>query len=199
MDSRQINLRVNGKNWQGSVSTRMTLADFLRDQLGLTGTHLGCEHGVCGACTVHFDGEAGGLCLMLAVQANGHQIGTVEGLGQNGQLSKLQESFHRQHALQCGFCTPGFLMTATAFLRSNPNPSEQSIREALSGNLCGCTGYKGIVQAVREASQEDPAASPAPPPCAVGTTAPACAAVMGVSIGRREDQRLLRGKGTYTS
>ena len=99
---------------------------------------------------------------MLAVQANGHQIGTVEGLAQNGHLSRLQECFHRQHALQCGFCTPGFLMTATAFLRSNPNPTEQSIREALSGNLCRCTGYKGIVQAVREASQEDPILSTTP-------------------------------------
>ena len=122
-----------------ACSPRLTLADFLRDELGLTGTHVGCEHGACGACTVLFDGEPLCSCLMLAVQANGHQIATIEGLAQNGELCTLQQAFHCNHALQCGFCTPGFLMNATAFLRRNPDPTEQDGREALRGNLCRCT------------------------------------------------------------
>lgn len=190
MDSREISLTVNGQQRQRLISPRLTLADFLREELGLKGTHLGCEHGVCGACTVLFDGEAICSCLMLAVQANGHQIGTVEGLAQNGELSQLQEAFHRKDALQCGFCTPGFLMTATAFLRSNPNPTEQNVREGLKGNLCRCTGYKGIVQAILEAAQEG--GGP------VAATLPG-AECIGASIGRHEDQRLLRGEGIYTS
>lgn len=190
MDSRDISLTVNGRHWQRSISPRLTLADFLRDELGLKGTHLGCEQGVCGACTVLFDGEAIRSCLMLAIQANGHQLTTIEGLAQNGKLSRLQEAFQRVHALQCGFCTPGFLMTATAFLRSNPNPTEQNIREALSGNLCRCTGYKGIVQAILEAGQEG---------CEVSAPALPAAEIVGASIVRNEDQRLLRGKGIYTA
>jgi carbon-monoxide dehydrogenase large subunit len=190
MQMREIKLTVNGQQWQRSVSPRLTLSDFLRDELGLKGTHVGCEHGACGACTVLFDGEPVCSCLMLAVQTNGHQIATIEGLAQNGEPSKLQDAFHRHHALQCGFCTPGVLMNATAFLRGNSDPTEQDVREALRGNLCRCTGYKGIVQAVLEAAQtevESPAVIPE------GTE------VVGVSIGRHEDQRLLRGEGTFTS
>jgi len=190
MDSREITLTVNGRRWQRSISTRLTLADFLRDELGQKGTHIGCEHGVCGACTVLFNGEPVCSCLMLAVQTNGHQIETIEGLCENGELCKLQKAFHRQHALQCGFCTPGVLMNATALLRSNPSPNEQEVREALRGNLCRCTGYKGIVQAVVEGAQEG-----------VSETAatPAGGEVVGVSIGRHEDQRLLRGQGIFTT
>jgi len=188
MDKREINLTVNGRQWQRHVSPRLTLADFLRDELGLTGTHVGCEHGACGACTVLFDGEPICSCLMLAVQANGHQIATIEGLAQNGELCTLQQAFHCNHALQCGFCTPGFLMNATAFLRRNPDPTEQEVREALRGNLCRCTGYKGIVQAVLATANQDEHEATAP---ATG--------LVGVSVGRHEDQRFLRGEGTYTS
>lgn len=190
MDNREISLTVNGRHWQRSVSTRLTLADFLRDELGLTGTHIGCEQGACGACTVLFDSEPICSCLMLAIQTDGHQIGTVEGLARNGTPCKLQEAFHRQHALQCGFCTPGFLMNATALLHANPAPTEQEVRNALKGNLCRCTGYKGIIQAVLETTPAEvgpPAAMPPP------------AEIVGMPVGRYEDQRLLRGAGTYTS
>lgn len=190
MNSRDISVTVNGKPWQGSVSPRLTLADFLRDALGLTGTHLGCEQGVCGACTVLCDGEPVCSCLMLAIQADGHKIGTIEGLAQNGQPGKLQEAFHRQHALQCGFCTPGFLMNATALLHNNGELTEQDIRNALKGNLCRCTGYKGIIQAVLETAH--PEVEPTEP-------APSHAEIIGAPVGRYEDQRLLRGQGTYTA
>jgi aerobic-type carbon monoxide dehydrogenase small subunit (CoxS/CutS family) len=136
------------------VETRIHLADFLRQSLGLTGTHLGCEHGVCGACTIIVDGRAVRACLMLAVQANGAEIETVEGLGTTESLSVLQKAFSTHHGLQCGFCTPGMLMSLEAFLRVNPQPSAAEIREAISGNICRCTGYQGIVDAALAAADE---------------------------------------------
>ena len=147
-DTRRISLTVNGTPHEREVETRMHLADFLRQTLALTGTHLGCEHGVCGACTVLVDGEAVRSCLMLAVQANGCEVVTVEGLAAaDGELHALQQAFREQHALQCGFCTPGMLMTLAALLRDVPRPSEAQVRDALSGNLCRCTGYQPIVAA----------------------------------------------------
>lgn len=143
-----VTVTVNGTPCQGVVEPRLLLSDFLRQDLGLTGTHVGCEHGVCGACTVLFDGEPVRSCLMLAVQADGHELTTVEALSTNGKLHPLQQSFHEAHALQCGFCTPGILMTLVAFLRDHPNADEPAIREVLSGNLCRCTGYQNIVDAV---------------------------------------------------
>ncbi|HWP29559.1 MAG TPA: (2Fe-2S)-binding protein [Chloroflexota bacterium] len=144
-----IALVVNGQSYQGRVEPRVSLADFLRDTLGLTGTHVGCEHGVCGACTVLLDGRPVRSCLLFAVQAQGAEVLTVEGLAQNGTLHPLQEAFRRHHALQCGFCTPGLLMTLVAFIRDHPVASDAEIREALAGNLCRCTGYQNIVEAVR--------------------------------------------------
>ena len=153
-DIREIQVSVNGEDHSAKVETRTSLGDFLRQNLGLTGTHLGCEHGVCGACTVILDGEAVRSCLMLAVQANGHEVTTVEGLaGEEGELHPLQEAFWKHHGLQCGFCTPGMLTSLVAFLRDNPNPSERDIREAISGNICRCTGYQGIVDATLEAAK----------------------------------------------
>ena len=151
--TQSIQLTVNGTAYSREVSVRMTLADFLRQELHLTGTHLGCEHGVCGACTLLFNGEAVRSCLLLAVQADGAQLMTVEGLAQGETLHPLQQAFHEHHALQCGFCTPGFLMTAYAFLHDNAHPTEAQVREAISGNLCRCTGYTPIVQAILQASQ----------------------------------------------
>jgi carbon-monoxide dehydrogenase small subunit len=148
---RTIRLTVNGRTYERTIEVRMTLADFLREQLNLTGTHLGCEHGICGACTILFDGEAVRSCLLLAVQADGASLMTVEGLAQGEELHPLQQAFHEHHALQCGFCTPGFLMTAVAFLKDTQNPSEAQVREAISGNLCRCTGYAPIVQAILQA------------------------------------------------
>jgi carbon-monoxide dehydrogenase small subunit len=144
-------LKVNGKTHEVDVEPRLTLVDCLRHTLGLTGTHVGCEHGVCGACTVIVDGKPARSCLMLAVQADGAQIETVESLADGDTLAPLQASFRRHHALQCGFCTPGMLMTAHALLLAEPDCDEQRIRTALSGNLCRCTGYMGIVEAVLEA------------------------------------------------
>ena len=149
-----IKLTVNGKSYERLVEARMTLADFLRSELDLTGTHVGCEHGVCGACTVLLNGEAVRSCLLLAVQADGAELLTVEGLARGNELHPLQKAFHERHALQCGFCTPGFLMTAFAFLKETPNPTEAEIREAISGNLCRCTGYLPIVQAILQAASE---------------------------------------------
>jgi carbon-monoxide dehydrogenase small subunit len=146
-----IRLTVNGRAYERTVEVRLTLADFLRDELNLTGTHLGCEHGICGACTILFDGEAVRSCLLLAVQADGATLMTVEGLAQGEALHPLQQAFHEHHALQCGFCTPGFLMTAVAFLQETQNPSEAQVREAISGNICRCTGYAPIVQAILQA------------------------------------------------
>jgi aerobic carbon-monoxide dehydrogenase small subunit len=147
-----VQLTVNGQPAHGTVEPRVSLADFLRNELDLTGTHLGCEHGVCGACTVLVDGEPVRSCLMFAVQAQGSRITTVEGLATGDTLTPLQTEFNRHHALQCGFCTPGFLMTATALLAHTPNPSAEQVRDALSGNICRCTGYIGIVQAVLAAA-----------------------------------------------
>ncbi len=149
----RIQVTVNGESYEREVEGRLTLADFLREELGLTGTHLGCEHGVCGACTILFDGEAVRACLLLAVQADGAALQTVEGLAQGDMLHTLQRAFHDHHALQCGFCTPGFLMTGIAFLNDTPQPTEAQVREAISGNICRCTGYLPIVQAVLQASQ----------------------------------------------
>jgi carbon-monoxide dehydrogenase small subunit len=146
-----IQLTVNGRAYERTVEVRLTLADFLRDELNLTGTHLGCEHGMCGACTILFDGEAVRSCLLLAVQADGATLTTVEGLAQGEVLHPLQQAFHEHHALQCGFCTPGFLMTAVAFLQEAPDPTEAQVREAISGNICRCTGYAPIVQAILQA------------------------------------------------
>ncbi len=150
---RSIQLRVNGQTYERTVEVRLTLADFLREELHLTGTHLGCEHGICGACTILFNGEAVRSCLLLAVQADGADLMTVEGLAQGEALHPLQQAFHQHHALQCGFCTPGFLMTACAFLRETPHPTEAQVREAISGNICRCTGYAPIVQAILQASR----------------------------------------------
>ena len=153
MHEQPIRLSVNGNPTGATVEPRMTLADFLRERCGLTGTHLGCEHGVCGACTVLLDGSAVRSCLVFAVQADGTEVSTVEGVASaDGELSAVQSALQACHGLQCGFCTTGFVMTITALLRDNPNPSDEEIREGLSGNLCRCTGYQGIVNAVRLAA-----------------------------------------------
>jgi len=145
---------VNGSEYGRVVETRLTLADFLRHDIGLTGTHVGCEHGVCGACTVLVNGRSSRSCLMLAVQAHGHEIGTVEGLAAaDGTLSPLQQAFWEMHALQCGFCTAGMLMTLTELLATNPTPSEAEIRERIAGNICRCTGYQPIVDAALLAAE----------------------------------------------
>jgi len=138
--------------YERTVAVRMTLADFLREELNLTGTHLGCEHGVCGACTILYNGAAVRSCLMLAVQADGAELMTVEGLAQGDTLHPLQQAFQEYHALQCGFCTPGFLMTAYALVQETPHPSRDEVREAIAGNICRCTGYAPIVQAIVQAS-----------------------------------------------
>ena len=153
-DQVTVSVTVNGTQYERTVESRLLLSDFLRHELGLTGTHVGCEHGVCGACTVLFDGEPVRSCLMFAVQANGHEILTVEGLGTMDDLHPLQEAFQEVHAVQCGFCTPGILMTLVPFLGENLNPTEAEIREALSGNLCRCTGYQHIVDAVHLAAEK---------------------------------------------
>jgi carbon-monoxide dehydrogenase small subunit len=154
MSRHSVKLSVNGKAHERTVEARLTLADFLRDELGLTGTHLGCEHGVCGACTVLVDGRTARACLMFAVQADGRELATVEGLAApDGALNGLQQAFHDNHGLQCGFCTPGMLMTLTELLRDNPDPSEAEVRDAISGNLCRCTGYAGIVAAALDAAR----------------------------------------------
>ena len=147
-----VRLTINGVTREGRCEPRKLLADFIREDLGLTGTHVGCEHGICGACTVLIDGEAARSCLMLAVQASGKEIRTIEGLAQDGKLHPLQEAFREHHGLQCGFCTPGMLMTALDFLRVNPEPTEAEIREGISAVLCRCTGYHGIVKAVEAAA-----------------------------------------------
>jgi carbon-monoxide dehydrogenase small subunit len=149
-----VRVRVNGRDYAEAVPPRLLLSDFLRHRLGLTGTHVGCEHGVCGACTVLLDGEAVRACLLLAVQTDGAEITTVEGLERpGGLLHPVQQAFQEAHALQCGFCTPGFLMTVVAFLRDTPAPGDDEIRRGLAGNLCRCTGYQNIVRAVRRASE----------------------------------------------
>lgn len=151
---KSISVTVNGVRYDRRVEPRTTLADFLRHELGLTGTHVGCEHGVCGACTILFDGKAARSCITYAVQADGHSVRTVEDLAQGGQLHPLQQAFAREGALQCGFCTPGFLMTGIDFLERHVNPTEEEVRAALSGNICRCTGYQPIVRAVLSTAKE---------------------------------------------
>ena len=151
---KHIGLLVNGIHYERDVEPRLLLSDFLRHDLGLTGTHVGCEHGVCGACTVLFDGLAMRSCLIFAVQADGHEVTTVENLGTVEKMHPLQDAFHEKHALQCGYCTPGFLMALVPFLEKNPDPSEEEIREAISGNLCRCTGYQNIIEAVKLAAEK---------------------------------------------
>jgi carbon-monoxide dehydrogenase small subunit len=150
----EIEVRVNGARRQERVEPRLTLADFLREKCHLTGTHLGCEHGVCGACTVLLDGAAVRSCLVFAVQTDGADVTTIEGIASaDGELSAVQHAFRENHGLQCGFCTPGFVISVTAFLRDNPDPTDDEIRAGLSGNLCRCTGYQGILKAVRAAAE----------------------------------------------
>ena len=150
-----ITLTVNGTRYTGCVESRLLLSDFLRHDLALAGTHVGCEHGVCGACTILLNGEPVRSCLMLAVQANNHKISTIEGLAnKDGSYHPLQQAMHDHHGLQCGYCTPGILMTMSAFLQDNPSPNEAEVREALSGNLCRCTGYQNIVDAVMSAATQ---------------------------------------------
>ncbi len=153
-ETRTVSLTVNGKAYKEEVEVRFTLADFIRQHLGLTGTHLGCEHGVCGACTILFNGRTARSCLMLAVQAEGSEITTIEGIARGpDELHPLQEAFRDNHGLQCGFCTPGMLTTLLEFLDDNPDPTEQEVRIAISGNLCRCTGYQGIVAAALDAAK----------------------------------------------
>jgi aerobic-type carbon monoxide dehydrogenase small subunit (CoxS/CutS family) len=155
VSSQTVRITINGEVFEETVPIRMLLTDFIRERAGLTGTHVGCTYeGVCGACTVHLDGEAVKSCLMLAVQAGGHVVTTIEGLAKNGELSPLQKSFNEHHALQCGYCTPGILMNMTEFVAKHPNPTDQDIRQALIGNLCRCTGYVHIVDAVRGAAKQ---------------------------------------------
>lgn len=154
MSTVNVTLMVNGHRYSRDVPARMLLSDFLRDELALKGTHVGCEHGVCGTCNVLLDGRAVRSCLMFAVQADGAEIRTVEGLAANGKLHPLQDAFWQKHGLQCGFCTPGMLISATELLERCPEPSEEQIREAVSANLCRCTGYFNIVEAVRHAAAE---------------------------------------------
>jgi carbon-monoxide dehydrogenase small subunit len=151
--TRDIEIVVNGRPCRAAVEPRTTLADFLREQLDLTGTHLGCEHGVCGACTVLLDGQPVRSCLLLAIQLDGASIMTVEGLADGESLHPLQQAFWEHHALQCGFCTPGLLLTALALLKENPRPTDLEIREAIAGNLCRCTGYHFVVEAIRAAAE----------------------------------------------
>ena len=159
-EKRTITVTVNGAKYTRETPVRITLADFIRYELALTGTHLGCEHGVCGACTILLDGRSARSCLMLAVQADGHEILTVEGIAPSpDKLHPLQEAFRDNHGLQCGFCTPGMLTTLLEFLRDNPDPTEQEVRVAISGNLCRCTGYQGIVLAALDAAKRMKAAS----------------------------------------
>lgn len=152
-----ISVTVNGTTYQREIEPRLLLSDFLRHELNLTGTHVGCEHGSCGACTILLDGEAVRSCIMFAVQANGHEITTVEGLTPDGNLNHLhplQAAFREKHGLQCGYCTPGFLMTLIPFLAENPHPTDEEIRDAISGNICRCTGYQNIIEAVKLAAAE---------------------------------------------
>ena len=152
-DRVEIELTVNGTSYEARAEPRKLLVDFLREDLGLTGTHSGCEHGICGVCTVLFNGEAVRSCIMLAVQAEGAEIATVEDLSKDGNFHPLQEAFHREHGLQCGFCTPGMLIAALDFLRINPSPTEDEVREAMSAVICRCTGYRNIVRAVVAAAE----------------------------------------------
>ena len=153
-DTRKIAVNVNGTMRSATIETRMTLVDFLRHELKLTGTHVGCEQGVCGACTVLVNGNSARACLMLAVQCDGQNVATVESLADDSKLNVLQQAFQDNHGLQCGFCTPGMLMTLTEFLRDHPEPGEAQVRDVLSGNLCRCTGYQGIIDAALDAAKK---------------------------------------------
>ena len=153
----KLNITINGESYEETVPNRLLLVDFIRDVAAQTGTHVGCTYeGVCGACTVQLDGAAVKSCLMLAMQADGHEITTVEGLATNGELTPLQIAFNEHHALQCGYCTPGILMNMDEFLKKNPDPTEDEIRHGLIGNLCRCTGYAHIVEAVKDAAKKSP-------------------------------------------
>ena len=154
-DALDATLTVNGTQVARRIPARLNLVDFLRDELGLTGSHVGCEHGVCGACTVRVDGEIVRGCLMLAVQANGCKVETIEGLSDSGELAKLQKAFHAKNALQCGFCTPGMLLAAQDLLKHNPKPDREQIRAHLSGNYCRCTGYQAIVDAIEDVTRTE--------------------------------------------
>jgi carbon-monoxide dehydrogenase small subunit len=153
MTSCTVSINVNGRSYEREIEPRLTLVDFLRHEINLTGTHVGCEHGVCGACTVLIDGRSGRSCITFAVQADGSEITTVEGLSAPGELNILQQAFRDHHGLQCGFCTPGMLISLTELLRDNPDPSEDQVRDVLTGNLCRCTGYSGIVAAALDAAR----------------------------------------------
>ena len=157
MSKHDIRVRVNGENHTATVESRLLLVHFLREVLRLTGTHIGCDTTHCGACTILLDGEPVKSCTVLAVQADGHELMTVEGLEQGGQLDPIQEAFRQEHGLQCGFCTPGMMMTSYALLKRNPDPSEAEIRQAISGNLCRCTGYVNIVKSIQHAAAKRPA------------------------------------------
>jgi len=152
--SRDVRLSVNGVSYEASVEPRMTLVDMLRHELGLTGTHVGCEHGVCGACTVLMDGRAVRTCIMLAVQADGAELMTVEGLAKDGELHPIQQAFMEERGLQCGFCTPGFMMSIHELLKATPDPTEEEVKDALGGAICRCTGYEAILQSVRSAAKK---------------------------------------------
>jgi aerobic-type carbon monoxide dehydrogenase small subunit (CoxS/CutS family) len=153
-DRHLVTLRVNGGDHELLLESRKTLADVLRQDLGLTGTHLGCEHGICGACTVLLDGQPARSCLVFGVQADGHEVQTVESLADGDELNDLQRAFSKHHGLQCGFCTPGFLMLAEAYLSTDPEPNREEVREVVSANLCRCTGYQGIVDAVCDVAEQ---------------------------------------------
>jgi aerobic carbon-monoxide dehydrogenase small subunit len=168
MSTHHISVTINGTVYEGDVEARMLLVHWIRDSLHLTGTHIGCDTTSCGACTILVDGKATKSCMMFAVQANGRQLMTVEGLEQKGQLHPLQEGFHEEHALQCGYCTPGMMMTSYALLQSNPDPTEHEIRVGISGNLCRCTGYVNIVKAVQYAAKKMAAAEEVPVASAQG-------------------------------
>ncbi|MGG4041362.1 (2Fe-2S)-binding protein [Bacillus smithii] len=155
MSVHEIEVTINGTKYRERVESRMLLSDFLRETCGLTGTHVGCEHGVCGACTINLNGSAVRSCLIFAVQVDGQSITTVEGLAKDGELTSLQKNFIECHGLQCGFCTPGILMSTTDYLQKNPNPTVQEIKEMLSGHLCRCTGYGGIIEAIQKTIEEN--------------------------------------------
>ena len=154
IDRIQVAITINGRRYQRSVEPRLLLADFIRQEAGLTGTHVGCAHGVCGACTVMIDGRTGRSCVTFAAQVDGGEVRTVESLATDGRLSVIQQAFHEHHALQCGYCTPGFLMSTTQLLADHPDPSDEQIRSALAGHLCRCTGYVNILRAVKAAAQQ---------------------------------------------